>query len=58
MLNNQVQRVVNRGEGFSWRPVTGGISQGSILGSILWKLLINDLQEGMEYTLSNFTDNT
>ena len=42
-LNGRQQRVVINGKASDWTNVLPGITQGSILGPILFTILINDL---------------
>lgn len=57
-LDVWAQRVVVNGGEFSWWLVTRGAAQGSVLGSVLFKIFTNELNNRIECILSQFADNT
>jgi len=57
-LNGRVQRIVISSAESSWRPVTSGVPQGSVLCTALCNLLISNLDEELESTFRGFADNT
>ena len=57
-LTDRRQRVVVDGEVSSWKSVLSVVSQGSVLGLILFLVYINDLEEGVTGNILKFADDT
>ena len=57
-LQNRRQRVYIKGIGSSWINVCSGVPQGSVLGSLLFLIYMNDLEDEISSNVSKFSDDT
>ena len=55
-LTTHRQRVVLNGTYSSWLPVTSGVSQGSILGPLLFIMYLNDLDKAITCNFKLYAD--
>ena len=57
-LTDRRQRVVVDGEVSNWKSVLSGVPQGSVLGTILFLIYINDLDDSITSNVLKFADDT
>ena len=57
-VSNRKQSVVLNGQVSAWASVNTGVTQGSILGTLLFLIYINDLSDNLSSNIKLFVDNT
>ena len=57
-LENRKQRVILHGQCSSWKNIVSGVPQGSLLGTLLFLIYINDISNGIASICKTFADDT
>ena len=57
-LSNRHQRVTLNGSESTWRSISAGVPQGSVLGPLLFLVYINDLTENIKSQMRLFADDS
>ena len=57
-LKNRKQRVALNCQTSEWRKINSGVPQGSVLGSLLFLIYVNDLSDGITSICKIFADDT
>ena len=57
-LSNRHQRITLNGTESSWKAISAGVPQGSVLGPLLFLVYINDLTENIKSQMRLFADDS
>ena len=57
-LNDRHQRLVLNGQRSDWAPILAGVPQGSVLGTLVFLIYINDLPDNLNSLIKLFADDT
>ena len=57
-LKNRKQGITLSGQASSWTEVNAGVTQGSILGPLLFLIYMNDLPDDLSSNVKLFADDT